>query len=168
MSTEYTGLIKKMAKEFGVPSNLIEAIIQVESGGNTFAMRYEEGYSWLWNIETNKPHRRPSSGLPSPRMASQNTELVGQQTSWGLMQVMGAVAREYGFDRPFLCELVEPEIGLFYGCKHLHNLKKRFHNQHGWPGVAAAFNAGSPRMKNSGFINQRYVDKIEDFGGFIV
>ena len=43
--------------------------------------------------------------------------------SWGLMHVMGQVAREAGFDTLFLSALCDPEQGLAVGCKVL---RKKF------------------------------------------
>ena len=51
------------------------------------------------------------------------TEAWGRGFSWGLMQVMGQVARESGFDASFLSALCDPEQGLAIGCKVL---RKKF------------------------------------------
>lgn len=47
------------------------------------------------------------------------TEAWARGFSWGLMQVMGQVARESGFDASFLSALCDPENGLAIGCKVL-------------------------------------------------
>ena len=47
------------------------------------------------------------------------TEAYARGFSWGLMQVMGQVARETGFDALFLSALCDPEQGLAVGCKVL-------------------------------------------------
>jgi len=47
------------------------------------------------------------------------TEAYSRGFSWGLMQVMGQVARETGFDALFLSALCDPEQGLAVGCKVL-------------------------------------------------
>ena len=47
------------------------------------------------------------------------SEAYARGFSWGLMQVMGQVARETGFDAPFLSALCDPEQGLAIGCKVL-------------------------------------------------
>ena len=47
------------------------------------------------------------------------TEAYMRAMSWGLMQVMGQVARETGFDALFLSALCEPVQGLAVGCKVL-------------------------------------------------
>src|SRR5260370_28062376 len=51
------------------------------------------------------------------------TEAYARGFSWGLMQVMGQVAREAGFDALFLSALCDPEQGLAAGCKVL---RKKF------------------------------------------
>jgi soluble lytic murein transglycosylase-like protein len=47
------------------------------------------------------------------------SEAYARGFSWGLMQVMGQVARETGFDGLFLSALCDPEQGLAVGCKVL-------------------------------------------------
>jgi len=47
------------------------------------------------------------------------SEAYARGFSWGLMQVMGQVARESGFDPLFLSALCDPELGLAVGCKVL-------------------------------------------------
>ena len=44
------------------------------------------------------------------------TEEIARSISWGLMQVMGQVAREHEFQRPFLSALCDPSAGLTFGC----------------------------------------------------
>lgn len=49
------------------------------------------------------------------------TEEIARSTSWGLMQVMGQVAREHGFEGEFLCEICSPSVGIQIGCIVLAN-----------------------------------------------
>ena len=154
------------SRRYGVPLKMIKAIIELESSGNRWAMRYEPGYRWLWDVSEDAPYRGDSDSLPAPRGVSRPTELMGQRTSWGYMQVMGAVARELGFDDRFLSGLVDPATNLHYGCKHLASLHRRFYGTHGWEGVVAAYNAGSPRRRGDKWENQGYVDKVRRHGGF--
>src|SRR3989442_7842808 len=44
------------------------------------------------------------------------SEAYARGFSWGLMQVMGQVARENGFAADFLSALCDPEQGLALGC----------------------------------------------------
>ena len=137
--------IKKYSERYGIPPGLIKAIIEVESSGNTYAMRYEDHYRWLvepftqfhWHAETEKQ---------------------AQKTSWGAMQIMGAVARERGFKGRYLSELSKPELGIKFGCKHL---KWNYNRYNDWNDAISAFNQGSNRKNEHGeYENQIYVDKV--------
>lgn len=158
------------AKAAGLPPALILAMIVVESRERWWAYRAEPKYRWFWSIADSAPFRRvtdaeivsetaPSDFTHYPLLSSKDTEWWGQQASWGPLQVMGAVARELGFtgDFPQLCS----GVGINLGCLHLQNLHRRFSVTHDWPGVIAAYNAGSPRQDTQGrFVNQDYVDKV--------
>jgi soluble lytic murein transglycosylase-like protein len=142
---KYDDIIEKYSNKYDIPKNIIKAIIKTESDFNTNAIRYETNYRWLvepfdkfhWHTET---------------------ERITQKISFGLMQIMGAVAREKGFDGQFLTELLKPEIGIKYGCKHLHDFYKRYNNLED---AISSYNQGSPRKNDEGeYINQSYVDKV--------
>lgn len=156
----------KAASDWGIPLELLKAIIEVESGGDPWAVRFEPEYQWFYDVEKHEPWDRQSTRpFPSLSGVSSATEKNLQATSFGLMQIMGATAREMGFERPFLSELCEPRINLKYGCRYLVQLHRRFGDEHGWGGVAAAYNAGSPRKREDGsWENQAYLDKLEAAG----
>jgi soluble lytic murein transglycosylase-like protein len=86
---------------------LVCAVVEQESGWNPWAMRYEPLFfaKYVAPLYTN-----------SKVSAS---EAYARGFSWGLMQVMGQVARESGFDPLFLSALCDPELGLAVGCKVL-------------------------------------------------
>ena len=44
------------------------------------------------------------------------TEAYTRAMSWGVMQVMGQVAREFGFKEASLSELCDPATGIEFGC----------------------------------------------------
>lgn len=137
-------LIAAIADKHGLDPLLVEAVAMVESGGDQWAYRYEPGYRWIYEFRD--------------RRVSADTELSGQKTSWGLMQIMGAVARERGFREPFLTRLLLPAENVEYGCRHLAHLASR-----GFLGrdLVASWNAGTPRLKPDGtYDNQQYVDKV--------
>jgi len=145
---------------------LVDAIIQVESGGDVYASRYEPHYQYLWDVRANAPFRARGRSLPpgfkSPRFVSSNTEFVQQKHSWGPMQVMGAVAREYGF-KGRLTELCG-ERGLHYGLTHLQALSRRLVRAglESQDDLIAAYNGGWARRNESSgaYLNQGYVDKV--------
>jgi hypothetical protein len=144
---------------------LILAFIQVESSNNLFAVRAEPVYRYVWNVKTNKPFRKlgasevractPPADFPSIH-GSRCTEWWGQRSSWGPMQVMGAVARELGF-RGFFPELCG-EPGIEIGCKLLVRLRARFKDDLGF--MISAYNCGTPHYLEGRFSNQDYVDHV--------
>lgn len=131
-------LVQGIATAEGIPWEAVYAICMTESSGNEFAIRHEAHYRWVLGDNL-------TAG-----------EYIGQKTSWGLMQVMGAVAREYGFTDQFPA-LWDPATGIKYGVKHL----KRLYAKHSkWPQTIAAYNAGTPQLIDDKFKNQGYVDKV--------
>ena len=155
-------LISDASTRHGIPENLLRAIIEVESGFKPWANRAEPHYRWLWNIRERTPYRGDPENIPAPIGRSHMTELWGQRMSWGLMQIMGAVAREYGFAGRDLTELCDPAINLQYGCHHLTQYYRRFGGEHGWEGVVRAYNTGRPDRTKRAII---YQDKIMEAGG---
>lgn len=117
-----------------VNGNLVLALIWQESTGNPWAWNPEQRYPWLWDVKRDKPFRE---GRAAPRMTEAelaskappadfpalngdpDNEWLGQQASWGLMQVMGAAARERRFRGLYLTELTEPYTNIEYGSRHL-------------------------------------------------
>lgn len=146
-------LISSAANTFNLPATLVAAMVQVESGGDPFAMRYEPAFFEKYVL--------PNHALKACPPCSLETERQARATSWGLMQVMGETARGLGFSGPFLSALTDCATGLEFGCRLLARLKAKYQAEHGWPGVCAAYNAGSVRVKAAGgFVNQAYVDRI--------
>jgi len=137
---ELRGMIEKHPDRGSLPVACVLAFCQAESSFRPYAIKWEPQYKWL--VGDQRTMSRP--------------ERFGQMHSWGLMRVMGGVAREHGFDGPFT-ELWDPMIGLRYGMKHLRKYWARYEN---WPDTIAAYNAGSPRRVDGKYVNQVYVDKV--------
>ncbi len=148
-------LMENIAAANNLPFALVHAIVQVESGGNPWAMRYEPAF--FSRYVADRGHRV----WPG---CSRDTEEQLRACSFGLMQIMGQTARERGFDRPFLTELCDPATGLEWGCLHLSAQIKRYHGE--IDAAVAAYNAGSARKDGNGqWVNQGYVDKVRKAGG---
>jgi hypothetical protein len=120
--------IELIAPGFGLDPNLVEAVVLTESGGVPWAYNPEPPYRYLVDVRTGRPFRPLTTAeivsevppLDFPCLGgARDQEWWGQQASWGLMQVMGAVAREHGFRGVYLTELCAVATGLHYGCKHL-------------------------------------------------
>lgn len=109
----------------GLDPALVCAVCALESNWDQDAYRYEPAFF----------HRYISAmkGLTELEMAD-------RAKSWGLMQVMGQVAREMGFDNPDLSTLREPLNAVTYGCRKL----KRCMDRHSDDVTAAllAYNGG--------------------------
>ena len=147
-------LIQSAARTHSLPAALVRAIIAIESDGNPWAVRYEPAFyaRYLHN-----------KGIKGFAPCSDATEARLRAHSFGLMQIMGATARETGFRETFLTALCDPEVGLEWGSRYLSGLLKKYGNLEA---AVAAYNAGSPRKTNNGkWVNQGYVDKIRRAGG---
>jgi soluble lytic murein transglycosylase-like protein len=89
------------------------AVCEQESAWDTYAVRFEPDFLSRYVV-------------PLQLKSSMNgTEAHCRAISWGLMQVMGEVAREFGFKGEFLSELCDPLTGLEWGCVKLADCLKR-------------------------------------------
>jgi len=104
-------LARHAAEARALDPGLVCAVIEQESAWNPWAMRYEPAFftKYVAPLYTNNKITA--------------TEAYARGFSWGLMQVMGQVARESGFDAQFLSALCDPEQALAVGCKVL---RKKF------------------------------------------
>jgi soluble lytic murein transglycosylase-like protein len=117
-------LATKWAAKYGLDPFIVCAVIEQESGWNPWAMRFEPAFFARY-IE---PMKLPEA-----------TEAQARATSFGLMQIMGQVAREKGFQPRFLTQLCDPDTGVELGCRKLQECFA----VHGDPETALlAFNGG--------------------------
>lgn len=107
VTPQLEALARKAAAAQSLDPALVCAVVEQESAWNTWAIRYEPAFftKYVASLYTNNKVTA--------------TEAYARGFSWGLMQVMGQVARETGFDAPFLAALCDPEQGLAIGCKVL-------------------------------------------------
>ena len=104
-------LARHAAETRALDPGLVCAVIEQESAWNPWAMGYEPAFftKYVAPLYTNNKITA--------------TEAYARGFSWGLMQVMGQVARESGLDAQFLSALCDPEQALAVGCKVL---RKKF------------------------------------------
>src|SRR5260370_6601688 len=102
-------LPRRAAAAHSLDPALVCAVVEQESAWNPWAIRYEPLFfaKYVASLYTNN------------KVSA--SEAYARGFSWGLMQVMGQVARETGFDALFLSALCDPEQGLAVGCKVLRN-----------------------------------------------
>jgi len=91
---------KLRAKQLALDSALVCAVCEQESAWNPWAIRYEPAFY---------------DEYVRPLKLSSDTEAHMRSVSWGLMQVLGQVARERGY-RDELAKLCDPDVGLAVGC----------------------------------------------------
>lgn len=147
---EYSDIINQVANQLGLDPILIQAIIMQESAGDTWARRFEKSYF-------DRERFLDPERFAEASHLSVNTEKVDQSTSWGLMQIMGVVAREVGYSGK-LAKLLIPERGIFWACKKLQLLTHKYQKLED---IIASWNAGSPQYLADGkYFNQGYVDAV--------
>ncbi len=140
-------LISSIATFNGIDPDLAISFAHAESNFDEYAVRHEPNWRYFTSIEIYAARNR----------ISQDTEKVLQACSFGLMQVMGTVARELGF-KDNLLMLTRPEIGVKYGCFKIQELMKKYSKV---DDVIAAYNAGTPKRDEKGhYLNAAYVTKV--------
>lgn len=168
MVIPYWSDIQAAAKTFSLDPQVVAGLVMTESGGDTCAWNPEPRYRYFWDVKHNKPFRAITSAelaskFPPPDFpvlfGDADQEWWAQQASWGLMQVMGAVAREHGYSTPYLTDMcVSSTRNLVVGCKHLRQLldwSKGDVQQ-----ALAAYNGGMGGNVARPFHNQAYADKV--------
>ncbi|MHC1791797.1 transglycosylase SLT domain-containing protein [Solidesulfovibrio sp.] len=146
-------IIRAKASAFDLPPELVRAMVEQESTFQAYRNRFEQGFYDRY-IRGKKLDFVPPLSLKI-------TEALGRATSWGLLQVMGATAREQGF-RGWFPELCQPDVGLEWGCRYLAFLRRQF-GREGWPVVVRAYNGGPGGRANAA---NHYPDEVlEKLGG---
>jgi hypothetical protein len=142
MKTTHRPLIDTVAARYALDADLLEAQVIIESSGQADAFRWEEGFYQHYILGKTLPY-----GDLGPLAAC----------SYGLLQIMFAVAYELGFrGRPE--ELFVPAVGLDLGAKKLRRLVD-------WAGgdveqALCAYNGGQGLNHARPFTNQRYATKV--------
>lgn len=112
-----------MAHQYELDPALVCAMCHHESGGwRPSAVRYEPAFYDRYIRPMERVERFGSS-------ISEVTERHLRAMSFGLMQVMGQVAREHGFMGEYLTDLCSPDIGIEYGCRRLRQAFDRRGNE---------------------------------------
>lgn len=134
LKPEILALVGDAATKHELDFWTLVAQVEKESSGNPEAKRLEAGYRWFY----------PRGTWPI------GDELMFQKTSWGLLQVMGATARELGYTEPATSWPSSPlkndhETALDLGCRYLVGMLGRHGNI---ADALSAYNAGHPTPAN--------------------
>ena len=145
VSAEHRKIIESKANKYLLDPDLVEAHVMTESSDKPDAWRYEPAF---WKTYIKK------MGITDA------TESAGRATSWGLLQLMGQVAREMGYQGSWT-GLCDPTTNIEYGCKKLSKCYTKYA-----PDIdagIASYNCGTPKMVDGKFMNQEYVDRVHKF-----
>lgn len=134
-------LAAKWAAKYALDPCIVAAVCEQESGWNPFAVRWEPAFFQKYIVP---------QGLPNA------TEAHTRAMSFGLMQVMGEVARELGFEGKFLTQLCDPDTALDLGCR---KLKKCF-AEHDVLQSDKVAEMQWPLLAYNGGADQTYADQV--------
>jgi len=117
---------------------LVCAVATLESSWNPWAVRYEPAFLTKY-----------IQPLLNNGTVKTMTEATMRSSSFGLMQILGQVARENGFTGQFLTELCDPDVGMDFGCRKLAKCVQNHPNDQ--RGALLAYNGGG---------NPQYADLV--------
>lgn len=100
MNSQLLALAREIAETHKLDPALVCAVIEQESSWDPFAIRYEPAFRTRYVVRLSLPA----------------TEEIARSISWGLMQVMGQVAREHGYAGRSVAGLCDPGTGIDVGC----------------------------------------------------
>lgn len=154
LASHYRDIIVAKASKYSFPSLFVAALVMVESSGITWTVRWEPDFFDRYLRVQEVKGIRPCTSETERRMRA---------TSFGLMQIMGQVARERGFTGTYLTALCDPEVGIEFGCLHLSwtrdRLAKRGINDAA--SLCAAYNGGLGAVVKPGtYRNPEYPGKV--------
>lgn len=143
-------IAENTARAYGIDPDLLIAIITgVEDCRlDPWVVRYEPRWTFY-----NNP-----TGWAGLNGVSVQTEMICQSMSWGPAQIMGATARDMGWQGP-ITQLTDPAISLRFSVLRLKHLSQIYENE---DKVISAYNNGNgAKLPTGEFTNQDYVDKVK-------
>lgn len=112
---EIGALINRYSIQYNMRPEILAGLIMQESSGNPLAARAEPGFKRRY-LDA-KPL---SNFVPSSAIMPGEWERTLRSFSYGLCQIMGQVAREYGIKSNYLFCLFDPAVNIELCCRILN------------------------------------------------
>lgn len=111
------------AVRHGITRGVVCAVCEEESGNrdNVLPNVFESWNQWAVRFESGFEERYIKPKVPN----IPTTEELTLAISFGLMQIMGQTAREFGYTDRYLTGLCDPATGVEYGCRKLRHCLDR-------------------------------------------
>lgn len=149
LSKPLKDIIFANADRYKINHTFLVAVAKTESEFNQYAQRFEPAYPWLYSVKE----------LSEILKVNRSTMEGFQRMSYGVFQIMGAVAYEYGF-RDWPGKLFDYELNCKYACEHINRLQRRF-EVFTPEEMYASYNSGKPRKSDNGcWVNQDNVSRF--------
>jgi soluble lytic murein transglycosylase-like protein len=152
MNIQYEGwdVLKEVIRGHDIDPEIVAALITQESNWDPWVARYEPTYSYLY-----KPDE-----FAKKNKITRLTEECLQKVSFGLGQIMGAVAREMGHEDSLL-KMSDPKINVDIMCKYLNRLEN---SSKSTDDIIAMYNGGKGALQkvDGKYKNQSYVDSVNN------
>lgn len=152
METKFDDQFFYYADKYNLDFSLVKGIAMTESSLDPYAIRYEPHYEYITPA-------REIVRLARINGIDAKTEKNLQMCSLGLMQIMGANVRVYGYSDNLTALFDDHSLSIQYGCKHLSILFKKYRLK---DDVISAYNRGSVLKKDREYVNQLYVTKVKE------
>jgi Transglycosylase SLT domain len=152
MNLEINQAIEKIADSYELDPDVVKAIVTQESNYNPYAIRYEPVYKYLYDV----------THFSQFLLISTDTEMMTQKCSWGLGQIMGAVAREQGHVGP-MGQLFDVDVNIKHICILIQKLALKAKSLEA---VFSSYNDGLGallKVKDGIYPNQGYVSSCLSF-----
>lgn len=110
-------LINQFGIQYKLRPDLIGALIMQESSAMPLASRFEPGFKRKY-----LDGKRLSHFVPEIKYVPTEYEILQRATSFGLCQIMGQVAREYGIKTTWLTMIYDPAVNIELCCRILNRI----------------------------------------------
>lgn len=141
--------VRQVASLHGLDATVMCALVEQETLWNPWVNRYEQGFENDYG-KTIIPEAQQFAKTALFEVST-STEIKNRCNSWGLGQILGQTAREFGFTGE-MARLTDPQTGLEYACRKFADCLKR--SAGNLQNALARYNGGSNPLYSSQVIER--------------